>query len=1508
MSFRRTHGLIALALLGSLLTVPVLATPTVAAAPLPAGVEVPADINPNIAGTQVKTSIPTQPAFLLTAGYDHWRVTNSALGTVAYGYGHEDLAATSTLQTTSRMPDYYATWAYGTSTDSRVLLDSTVVAADPAHGRVSAWTVSRFSDGSVDVLSIGQNPPLRFRLGPRNGVTFVGGVVTTDGGGAAPTIALVTGSGTVVRFLGRAGALQAVAGSLSLGKAAIAAVPRSYGNPARGAISARVAGSAEQFLVKDGVDTSKPNTQLMVLAADGDLIPLTVGSTESTNGFSGVRQFPALSTLSAPSATLKVSSPPPASTALLDFDWNCTTTTDSIDAGDSPMGTYALAAPSLGCRTTSQVTGPDTLSLGRISVAVADSSVVPGFVRVYTAGDYDDDADGNGIWNTTAEVRAETGCTADEGSITPGSFDLRTVSGVTHLACVFKEGVNTTGLKVANYTFPTSGSVQQGNGANWPARASGIATEQLNNTLVNVAPDVSDPGPGVPVPDAGMQKTHYYPVNYQVPYSPTIQLQFPCSELLSQKLGVPKAGGPRAVDDCDVSTGYAPGTKDPAGNAQIDPPANWMSYTIAGYAMTGTRRQLVVMTAPATAVPADRTKRAAGTPPPVPAGYTVDNLSSLAPVSVYYSSDLHRLNAGEDVKVSAFRAYKADITQPVFLSQIPQPSSYEVELTIDTANWEHDTEPTGFPIAVMQAPPHVAGLGQDELFTPELGQEQEQSMEKTTSSSFSQGWHQSFSVAVTGGVPGAAKVKGSVEQETQGEYEAERELGKSVSVGQAVGFGGAFDDTTVVLRKYDVYRFPGTVTKDPTGLSLGASVPYDVLGPDGISLQKNEKLGKLAEDHPQLYGERGIFRASLERMLNGYTIGDPGSYFQGNLTRRPTSILQTNGGPCKGSYADVDKPDTYFGALNVVKRENPFLADPPAAPQGPSVLVSQRAPISVGSDLAVRLGLTQSVGSSSALRTSSSFGFGVTAGLSVTVGDDDVLAVEAEAKAGFDLSWSTGRGSSTEMTTGSTFNVINTNIPHSAAEVGSWIDNEDYQFQMFACKAPIGASAVGNDVWLMGYLTDSYSPAATGGITDLSDVTAVSPRNGATIASIPGGDTSGWQSEESQGTATACNNADPDQVQLRWSQDEGTVRQYSVQVEDITSGPFNGRRRTYTLPAGFGWATPQASKAAANRPTCVAIPASGLIGGHNYQWNLTVDGFVENRVNLTNPVTGNAEWAKFTARPTPAGAQLVLRTPRVNSDGSLQVEIVDPVGYGALTHDVTVYDATDSTLLDTATGGASVRTGRLDLGEYVVHVRAHNGSRDGQGRLIYSPEVTARVTVPGFRVTVPPSVVAGRPGALLTARPGTVAPAASTTSYQWLRDGTTIAGATRSTYQPVAADHGRSVSVRVTYRRSGYVTKVATTAGVTARLAAFKVTRKPTVTGTPKVTKKLAVKAGKTAPRATRVTYQWLRNGRAISRATKAAYKLSTADKGKRISVKVTYHRTGYLPKPVTTTSIKVRK
>jgi hypothetical protein len=73
----------------------------------------------------------------------------------------------------------------------------------------------------------------------------------------------------------------------------------------------------------------------------------------------------------------------------------------------------------------------------------------------------------------------------------------------------------------------------------------------------------------------------------------------------------------------------------------------------------------------------------------------------------------------------------------------------------------------------------------------------------------------------------------------------------------------------------------------------------------------------------------------------------------------------------------------------------------------------------------------------------------------------------------------------------------------------------------------------------------------------------------------------------------------------------------------------------------------------------------------------------------------------------------------------------------------------------------------------------------------------------------------------------------------------------------------------------------------------------PKITGKAVVGKRLTAQVKGFQPQA-KVSYQWLRNGKKIANATKAAYTLRSSDLGARISVKITAKKTGY------TTVVKV--
>jgi hypothetical protein len=147
----------------------------------------------------------------------------------------------------------------------------------------------------------------------------------------------------------------------------------------------------------------------------------------------------------------------------------------------------------------------------------------------------------------------------------------------------------------------------------------------------------------------------------------------------------------------------------------------------------------------------------------------------------------------------------------------------------------------------------------------------------------------------------------------------------------------------------------------------------------------------------------------------------------------------------------------------------------------------------------------------------------------------------------------------------------------------------------------------------------------------------------------------------------------------------------------------------------------------------------------------------------------------------------------------------------------------------------------------------------------------------------------------LSATPGAWTPAEVTPSYEWLRDGLVVPGATLSTYQLQLADLGHSLAVRVTVSAPEHESAVATSAATApVARASFTVQERPTVEGEPRYDRIIAATAGTWSPKPAIVRYQWLRDGEPIKGARAKRYRIGVPDVGARISVLVTVRREGY--------------
>ena len=133
-----------------------------------------------------------------------------------------------------------------------------------------------------------------------------------------------------------------------------------------------------------------------------------------------------------------------------------------------------------------------------------------------------------------------------------------------------------------------------------------------------------------------------------------------------------------------------------------------------------------------------------------------------------------------------------------------------------------------------------------------------------------------------------------------------------------------------------------------------------------------------------------------------------------------------------------------------------------------------------------------------------------------------------------------------------------------------------------------------------------------------------------------------------------------------------------------------------------------------------------------------------------------------------------------------------------------------------------------------------------------------------------------------------------TLTYQWLRDGAAISGANNSSYMLSTDDNNKQISVELTGTKTRYATVTKISAAVKIEDGTLTITPTPTVSGTFKVGQLLTANPG-TWDSGVSLTYQWLRDGVAMSGETGTSLRLSASDFGKNISFTVNGTKTGYV-------------
>ncbi|MGW6061371.1 Tat pathway signal protein [Streptomyces sp. NPDC055189] len=212
---------------------------------------------------------------------------------------------------------------------------------------------------------------------------------------------------------------------------------------------------------------------------------------------------------------------------------------------------------------------------------------------------------------------------------------------------------------------------------------------------------------------------------------------------------------------------------------------------------------------------------------------------------------------------------------------------------------------------------------------------------------------------------------------------------------------------------------------------------------------------------------------------------------------------------------------------------------------------------------------------------------------------------------------------------------------------------------------------------------------------------------------------------------------------------------------------------------------------------------------------------------------------------------------------------------------------TKSISADNRTLKATLDLTDVPAGDWYISVIA-GGSEYPQGTFTVTAPPPGNTTAP--KVTGTPAV-----GSKVTADPGSWTGTPSSYTYQWKANGEAIADATASTYKIPPAHLNKKLSVTVTAHKTGHEDATATSPAVTVtKGAAPKASAKPKITGTAKVAKTLKATKGTWSPAPASYSYQWYANGTKITAATKSSLTLKSAQRGKKITVKVTAHRTGH--------------
>jgi hypothetical protein len=147
---------------------------------------------------------------------------------------------------------------------------------------------------------------------------------------------------------------------------------------------------------------------------------------------------------------------------------------------------------------------------------------------------------------------------------------------------------------------------------------------------------------------------------------------------------------------------------------------------------------------------------------------------------------------------------------------------------------------------------------------------------------------------------------------------------------------------------------------------------------------------------------------------------------------------------------------------------------------------------------------------------------------------------------------------------------------------------------------------------------------------------------------------------------------------------------------------------------------------------------------------------------------------------------------------------------------------------------------------------------------------------------------------VLTADPGIWTPTPDSFTYQWKRNGITIADATEEAYTLTPEDMGTDITVAVNATLEGYSAATETSDPTSIPFMDFDTSALPEIDGTPDLGATVTALGDVFSPTPESLIYQWYRNGVAIAGETEETYTIVASDSETEISLEVTASLLGY--------------